>query len=156
MSKTRFSLMITILVSLFLIPASASFAQMGMMWHGSDGWGMDDRYCGMYNTGTIETISGEVVSVDKFTPMSGMSHGMRIMLKTGNEVIPVHLGPVWYMERQDFKIEPKDKITVKGSRIIFNGKKSIMAAEVRKGDKILRLWDDESGHPLWSGCCGWR
>ena len=53
-----------------------SFAQMGPMWKGSGGWGMGMQYSKMYNPKTVETIIGVVVSVDKITPMKGMSHGM--------------------------------------------------------------------------------
>jgi hypothetical protein len=74
------------------------------------------------------------------------------MLKTDKETLSVHLGPVWYLENQDIKIEAKDKIEVKGSKITFEGKPAIIAAEVRKGDDVLKL-RDEAGFPSWSG---WR
>jgi len=124
-----------------------SFAQMGPMWKGSGGWGM-----GMQYSKTVETLTGDVVSVDKITPMKGMSHGMHLMLKTDKETISVHLGPSWYIENQDIKIDPKDKVEVKGSRISFEGKPAIIAAEVKKGKEILKL-RDEKGVPAWSG---WR
>ncbi len=41
---------------------------------------------------------------------------------------------------------------VRGSRITFKGKPAIITAEVKKGDQILRL-RDENGFPVWSG---WR
>jgi hypothetical protein len=41
---------------------------------------------------------------------------------------------------------------VKGSRIIYNGKAAIIAAEVKKGDALLKL-RDENGIPAWAG---WR
>jgi len=104
----------------------------------------------MYNPKTAETISGEVVSVDKFTPLKGMSYGVHLTVKTDKETISVHLGPAWYIENQDVKIEPKDKIQVKGSRITFDGKPAIIAAEVKKGQEVLRL-RDENGFPVWSG-----
>ncbi|MEW6144111.1 MAG: DNA-binding protein [Thermodesulfobacteriota bacterium] len=143
-------------VSILSFLTTESFPQQGMMWQGSGGWGMGGQYCGMYNTQTIETISGEVVSVDKFTPMPGMSSGIRMMMKTDKETLSVHLGPAWYIENQDFKIEPNDKVIVKGSRITFGGQPAIMAAQVRNGDKVLTLWS-ANGYPLWSGsdCCGW-
>jgi hypothetical protein len=50
------------------------------------------------------------------------------------------------------KIEPKDKVEVTGSRITFDGKPAIIAAEVKKGDEALKLRDD-NGFPVWSG---WR
>ena len=102
------------IVSIISFLASESFAQHGMMWQGSGGWGMGGQYCRMYNTQTIETISGEVVSVDNFTPIPGMSGGVRMMVKTNQGTVSVHLGPAWYIENQDIKIEPKDKVVVKG------------------------------------------
>jgi hypothetical protein len=56
------------------------------------------------------------------------------------------------MERLDTKIEKGDKIEVKGSRVTFAGKPAIIAAEVKKGDNILKL-RDENGIPAWAG---WR
>jgi hypothetical protein len=106
----------------------------------------------MYDLKTVETVSGEVISVDRITPMKGMSSGVHLMLKTDKETLSVHLGPVWYLENQDIKIEAKDKIEVKGSKITFEGKPAIIAAEVRKGDDVLKL-RDEAGFPSWSG---WR
>lgn len=129
-----------------------SFAQMGPMWKGSGGWGMGMQYDRMYNTKTVETIPGVVVSVDKITPMKGMSHGVHMILKTNKETLAIHLGPSWYIENQDIKIVPKDKVEVKGSRITFEGKPAIIAAEVKKGNEILKL-RDEKGFPVWSG---WR
>jgi hypothetical protein len=129
-----------------------SFAQMGPMWKGSGGWGMGMQYNKMYNPKTVETITGEVVSVDKIIPMKGMSHGVHMVLKTDKETVSIHLGPSWYIENQDIKIEPKDKVEVKGSRITFEGKPAIIAAEVKKGNEILKL-RDEKGFPVWSS---WR
>jgi len=44
---------------------------------------------------------------------------LQFIVKTEKEEISVHLGPGWFIENQDIKIEPKDKIEVKGSRITF-------------------------------------
>jgi hypothetical protein len=106
----------------------------------------------MYNPKTVETLSGEVVSVDRITPEKGMAYGVHLMLKTEKETVSVHLGPQWYIERQDTEIKTKDSIQVKGSRITFEGKPAIIAAEVKKGDEVLKL-RDEKGVPYWSG---WR
>jgi hypothetical protein len=60
------SVVISILI---ILCATESFAQRGMGWKGSGGWGMGTAYGKMYNPKTVETISGEVVSIDKITPM---------------------------------------------------------------------------------------
>ena len=111
---------------------------------------MGREYGKMYNPKTVETITGEVVSVEKFTPMKGMSQGMHITLKTAKETISVHLGPEWYFENQAIKIKPRDKVEVKGSRITFQGKPAIIAGEIKKGNEVLKL-RDEKGVPVWSG-----
>ncbi len=145
-------MLMAVMTMLCFIFSSEAVAQRGMTWKGSGGWGSGTPYCRMYNTQTVEAISGEVVSVDKITPMKGMNYGVHLTLKTDKETISVHLGPGWYIENQDVKIAPDDKIEVKGSRITFEGKPALIAAEVRKGDDVLIL-RDTSGFPVWSG---WR
>ena len=135
-----------------LLHITQSFAQQGMQWRGGGGWGMDAPYNRMYDPKTIETISAEVVSVDIITPMKGMCYGVHLMVKTAKETVSVHLGPGWYIENQDTKIEPKDKVEITGSRITLEGKPAIIAAEVKKGDEILKL-RNKKGFPFWSG---WR
>lgn len=149
--RTKRLIGLAVVVSMLFI-VSVAFAQPWKGYRGSGGWGMGTQYQRMYNPATVETISGTVESVDKVTPMKGMHYGIHLLLKTDKETIPVHLGPGWYIERLDTKIEKGDKIEVKGSRITFQGKPAIIASEVKKGDNILRLRDD-NGIPAWSG---WR
>jgi len=148
----KFGIVIAMIFTLSILPAVDSFAQRGMKWTGSGGWGMGGQYGRMYDPKTVETIGGEVVSVDEMRPMKGMSSGVHLTVKTGTETISVHLGPAWYIANQDVKISSGDKVSITGSRITFNGKPAIIAAEVKKGDEILKL-RDENGYPVWSG---WR
>ncbi len=113
---------------------------------------MGSQYNMMYNPATVETITGTVESVDKVTPMKGMYSGIHIALKTDKGSMDVHLGPEWYIERLDTKIEKGDKIEVKGSLVTISGKSTIIAAEVKKGDSTLVL-RDSAGIPAWAG---WR
>jgi hypothetical protein len=119
---------------------------------GGGGWGPGTAYGRMYDPKSLQTITGEVVSVNRIAPVKGMSYGVHMMVKTDKEAISVHLGPAWYIENQDVKIVPGDCVEVKGSRIMFEGKPAIIAAEVKKGDQVLVL-RDANGFPAWSG---WR
>ncbi|MDD5642389.1 MAG: DNA-binding protein [Syntrophales bacterium] len=150
MRKTN--IVIGSIVVLSLIFVTASWAQRGMGPGGGQGrgWGMGGAYGRIYNPQTVETLSGEVVSVEKFMPGRGMSYGVHFTLKTDKETIPVHLGPSWYLDKQDIKIVPKDQVQVTGSRVTFEGKPAIIAAEVKKGDKVLKL-RDQAGVPVWAG-----
>jgi hypothetical protein len=142
---------VMIAASLVLI-VSTAYAGPWKGWRGSGGWGVGSQYNRMYNPATVENVSGVVESVDKITPMKGMNSGIHIMLKTDKETISIHVGPEWYIERQDVKLEKGDKIDVKGSRVTFSGKPAIIAAEVKKDDSTLVLRDG-SGIPAWAG---WR
>ena len=150
--KKHVEILTAVVSILILLLATESFAQKMIGWKGSGGWGMGSSYGKMYNPKTVETISGEVLSVDKITPVKGMSYGIHMTVKTDKKTISVHMGPGWFVENQDIKILPKDKVEVKGSRGTFEGKLFIIAAEVKKGDDILML-RDENGFPAWSG---WR
>lgn len=134
-----------------LLLTTEAFAQ-GFRWRGGGGWGAGGQYGRLYDAKTVETVSGEVTGVQEMTPFKGMGRGVHLMLKTDKETISVHLGPVWYIERQDTKIAAGDKIEVKGSRITYQGKPAIIAAEIHEGDEVLML-RDASGIPMWAG---WR
>ena len=135
-----------------VLAATAAWAQPGAGPGGGQGrgWGAGDAYSRMYNSKTVETVSGEVVNVDKFAPGKRMSYGVHFTLKTDKETIPVHLGPSWYMEKQAVTIAAGDKVEVTGSRITYEGKPTIIAGEVKKGGQVLKL-RDAAGIPAWAG-----
>ncbi|MEA5594025.1 hypothetical protein [Rivularia sp. UHCC 0363] len=97
----------------------------------------------IYNLETVETIKGEVLSVDT------VGNGVSLQVKTDKETIPVHLAPVWYIENQDIEINPNDTVEITGSRIILKGESAILAAEVKQEDTIFKL-RDQKGFSLWS------
>ena len=130
---------------------SAALAQRG------PGGGMPPGagYGRIYNPQTVETITGEVVKVEKASPMrGGMGQGVHLLVRTNanTEPISVHLGPSWFMENQEVQIQPKDQVQVTGSRVELAGKPALIAAEVTKGNQELKL-RDENGLPVWAA---WR
>jgi hypothetical protein len=150
-TMTVLALAVASVTTMFVLSADTS-AQRGMRWSGSQGWGSGTDYARLYDAKTVETVTGEVVNVQTFTPRKGMGAGLHLQLKTDTETLPVHLGPVWYLENQDVRIEAKDVVDVKGSRVTFEGKPALIAVEVKKGDDTLRL-RDQDGYPAWAG---WR
>ena len=99
-----------------------------------------------YDPKTVETVQGKVLSVEKVQQRGG---GVHLMLQTHKETISVHLGPSWYIDKQTPKIDTNDTITVTGSRVTIAGKPAIIAAQVKKGNEVLKLRDD-NGVPAWS------
>jgi hypothetical protein len=61
------------------------------------------------------------------------------MLQTDREVIPIHLGPLWFMVKETPRIEVNDTITVTGSRMMLDGRPVVIAADIAKGNALLKL-----------------
>lgn len=150
MNKKLIGILLTTLFTTMC--ATTAFAAAGKWGRGSGGWGMGSSYQRTYNPATVETVTGEVKTVERFTPAKGMGAGIHLQLKTEKEIISIHLGPAWYIGRLDEQLEKGDIIEVRGSRVMFAGKPAIIAAEMKKGDARLQLRDD-SGRPVWAG---WR
>ena len=104
----RKSIISLVVVTAVLLTASVVTAGPWKGWRGSGGWGMGSQYNRMYNPATVETLSGTVEAVNKVMPMKGMNSGIHVFLKTDKETISVHLGPEWYVERLDTKIQAGD------------------------------------------------
>lgn len=146
-------LILIMLMVMVFAEANESMAQKGMeRGRGPRGWGPENEYCLVYKPDTVVTISGEVISVEKTAPKKRMFYGVHLMVKTDGETVSVHLGPGWYIENQEVKISPEDKVVIAGSKATFDEEEAIIASEIKKGEETLIL-RDKKGIPLWSG---WR
>jgi len=138
-------LLVIFFIMLFTF-ASGPFAQKNGM--GRKGAG--NNYNRLYDVNTVQTISGEVIKVENIVSSKGASYVMHLVVKTAKETISVHLGPAWFMNKQKIKISPKDKITVTGSRVTYQGSQAIIASELSINNETILL-RDANGYPLWSG-----
>jgi hypothetical protein len=98
--------------------------------------------------------SGKVVRVFTETLGDAMQPGMALLMDTKTRgQVHVSLGPVWYLERQEFELVPGDEIAARGMcEKEQGGSLKIVAFQVTKGDHALSLRDD-LGRPYWEA---WR
>jgi hypothetical protein len=136
-------------LALGFLLGTAQATEVAIRRAGGQGWGAQTAYGQLFDPATVENLRGEVVSVERFTPLRQMGYGFLVVLETSTETIDVHVGPGWFVAEQDFEIAPGDRIMVRGSRILFDEKPAIIATEVRKGDRLLKLRLD-NGQPVWS------
>jgi len=132
-----------------VLTAAVAWAQGG-----TGAGGPATGYGRMYNPATEETVAGEVVKVERVA-WGRRAQGVHLLLKTGTETLPVHLGPSWFMDQQALKPAAGDRVEVTGSRVDFRGTKVIIAREVKKGGQVLTLRNSQ-GIPLWAGQGGRR
>ncbi len=142
----RMRIPVIVLAVLGLLAAAGAFAADSPPPGGPGG---KARYQRIYDPATVETVTGDVLQVKKIPHRRGTGFGVHLILKTEKEEIPVHMGPSQYLEKQGIAIAEKDRVEVKASRVVLKGKAVLIAAEVRKGDAVLKL-RNENGVPAWS------
>lgn len=63
-----------------------------------------------------------------------MHPGMTLEIDTRTQGrVHVHLDPVWYLERQEFFLNPGDELSIKGVFLQLEGKSKLVACELAQG-----------------------
>ncbi len=114
------------------------------------GWGHASAYGRLFNSDTVQSLEGEVLSVNKIAPMDTEDYGISYVLDTGDEEIFVHLGPSWFVESEPLQVETGDRIIVTGSKVSVEDEDVIIVTEIKKGSDVMSLRSPE-GQPAWSG-----
>ena len=147
MKKERYLLGLAFVAALGLLVAVAAYAHDKEC---GDKGAKNHRMMMKYDPKTVATITGEVVKVKEWPSRRGTDTGIGLLLKTDKGEVPVHIGPASFLEKQGFKIGEKDKLEITGSKVTGKrGKTFLLAAQVKKGDAVLKL-RDESGKPLFA------
>lgn len=147
MKRTFFILLV---VGAALVAAAPAFAQTGRAQQGR-GQANGPRY----DPATVETVRGTIRSIDRHDAKRGNHQGVHLEMEAGDQTLVVHLGPSWFLDKQDLKPAVGDAVEVVGSRITYEGAPALIAREVKRGDTVLRL-RDEAGLPVWRGERGGR
>ncbi len=116
------------------------------------GPGREDPYKKIFDSKTIKTVSGQVIKVDKIPePRFGMDIRLTVFIDK-KEVLPVYLGPPFYILGPDQakRFKSGDKVTVSGSQVTVRGEPCMIATTVKRGNEVLRL-RDKDGTPEWVG-----
>ena len=113
-------------------------------------WARESSYNQRFDAATIETIKGKISGISTYKIPGDAVSGVQLMVDSKGEQIPVHLGPDWYIDNQGKQFEVGEKVTVKGSRIDFDGSPAILALAVAMNNHMLVL-RSASGAPVWAG-----
>jgi len=112
--------------------------------------GKTSNYGKMFNPKTIETFDASVASILTIYEAQKSTYGIHLEVKSNQGVIPVHLGPSWYIDNQNVLFSIGDTLSITGSRITYEGAPAIIAMEVQKNENVLLL-RDKNGFPHWRG-----
>jgi hypothetical protein len=103
----------------------------------------------LYNPSTVTTVKGGVLSLETIPPKSQQPGAMqRAVLKMEQGDITVILSPDWYLAEQKISLKAGDQLEVTGSKITLSGTPTILARNLKVGDKSAILRNDR-GFPVW-------
>lgn len=105
------------------------------------------RYERTFDPATVQTVEGEITEVVNTEAKRGNFAGVHLLVKLENEEVPVHLGPAWFISKQE-PFNKGETIEITGSRVTYEGKPAMIAVAIRRGDMTLKLRDD-NGFPYW-------
>lgn len=103
----------------------------------------------VYNPATVATLRGTISSVEVEPARPGRPGGMHLTLKTDQKSTEVHIGPAWFAQAEGLTFTTGEAIEVTGSQVTRGELSFLVAREVRKADKVIRLRSDD-GTPLWA------
>ncbi len=102
----------------------------------------------VYDLKTETNLTGVIQSV-KEVPGPGRNTGTHLLVKTGTDVIEVHVGPTWYLKQQKCEFVKDAQVEIIGSKVNLQGTDVIIARQIKEGDKTWTLRDAQ-GIPAWS------
>jgi len=94
-------------------------------------------------------ISGRIMRLRVVTFSLDMDPGLAAEVQTQDRgLVHVHLGPLWFLERQDPDLKTGDEVTIQGFCYKLAGQERLIAGEIVHHDHTLRLRDVQ-GNPYW-------
>jgi hypothetical protein len=79
-----------------------------------------------------------------------MASGIQLQVQTDEPTtVQVHVGPEWYLERQEIELREHEAVQVTGALAAVDGQPVLLARTITVHGHTLRLRDTQ-GQPLWS------
>jgi hypothetical protein len=84
-------------------------------------------------------IGGEILSVDDLRADDAAFSGLHVTLRVNQGEVSVHLGPKEFFESNVMAFAVGDSLDITGYPSTYQGKPAIVATELEKGGRQLRL-----------------
>ena len=98
-------------------------------------------------------ISGRITRLRAETFSQDMEPGLGMDVQTPDRgLVHVHLGPLWFLDRQETDLKPGEEVTIQAFCYKLEGQERVLAGEIKHKDHTLVLRDPQ-GRPYWDA---WR
>jgi uncharacterized protein YrrD len=116
-------------------------------------WSARGEYQNLVQSGQPANVRGAVTSIDRIEPMQGMQEGIIITIGENGRETTVHLGPAWFIDRQDVMLRLNDQVEVEGVQAEIDGQNVVVARTISSPHGRFRL-RDEQNKPVWDASLG--
>jgi hypothetical protein len=147
--RQRFIIAAMVIFAAGLIADSAGAVDEKQM----KGWEVDSPYNRLYNVKEYEKFRAWVVGFKEEPPMPGMSPATIMIVKDGDDLIDVHIGPIWFAKPEDIGVKKGDRVKLKGVWAEVEGKDVFMASKIKKSDSDVfefKVRLTKNGKPFWT------
>jgi len=100
-----------------------------------------------FDPAAVVTLTGTVLAETRMTHSKGRTI-VRLVVKSGDQQVSVHVGPETWVGAQKWSFASGDEVTVKGSKFTFDGNVGVIAQSITRGNQTLVL-RDSTGKPAW-------
>ena len=116
---------------------------------GKSAWMPGSRFLSLFNADRVTSVSGTIESVGTFLPARDDMRGLQLRITDSEgRVTTVLAGPRSFARQEGMTFRVGDKVQIVGSRVNFKGESVIMASEITKNGRTLRLLE-RSVRPMW-------
>ena len=103
-------------------------------------WGLAAQPATLFDSANVARYEGQVISVQEVNADDGVVEGVYVLLKTTDGNMAVRLGPMWYLQKQGFSVEPRQNIEIMASKVKTEDDKQVLiATKAKRGDKTVAL-----------------
>lgn len=112
------------------------------------GWAAQKRNGPKYDKTNEVTIRGVVQEVKEFECPASGGVGAHLVLKTGDNLVLVHLALSKFLKEYGFEFAKGDELVVVGAKAKVDEQDGILARTIERGNQTL-TFRDKDGKPLW-------
>ncbi|MBD3377534.1 hypothetical protein GF406_21070 [candidate division KSB1 bacterium] len=104
----------------------------------------------LYDPANGVTIDGKIEHIKKAQSGYGRFPGTLLIVALEAQKAEVYLAPDWFLDQEDIAFKTDQKITVTGSKVVYQQKDLILCREIKTDDQTFTI-RNANGIPVWAG-----
>jgi sporulation protein YlmC with PRC-barrel domain len=109
----------------------------------------EDNFARLYSTGTAAEYNGTVRDIQYNHAVKGAAETTFLVIDTNSGEMDVYLAPRPFLDQNNVALKNGEKVTVRGRTAMVDGKKALIASDIRTADGKTVTIRNKDGAPAW-------